>query len=139
VGKERGRRETLALIRLHIVGEGPTEERFVKEVLGVHLGAHDIFADAHAVTTGRRYGRLFRGGLLNYEHLARDLTLWMKEDQNPESWFTTMIDLYHLPTNFPDRSMLPPELSARGRVVRLEAALKKDIAERLGICLLPTG
>jgi hypothetical protein len=31
-------------IRLHIIGEGQTEQRFVKEVLAEHLGAYNIVA-----------------------------------------------------------------------------------------------
>jgi hypothetical protein len=75
VGEEGCWRETLALIRLHFVVEGQTEEAFVNSVLGPELGACNVFADARRIETGRRHGRLFRGGLVKYEHLARDLTL----------------------------------------------------------------
>jgi hypothetical protein len=60
-----------------------------------------IFVDAHRITTGRRRGRVNRGGHRACEHLVRDLELWMKQDQGPESWFTTMVDLYLLPPDFP--------------------------------------
>ena len=50
-----------ALIRLHVLVEGQTEESFVNEVLAAELAARDIFADAHRNTTGRRHGRLYRG------------------------------------------------------------------------------
>jgi Domain of unknown function (DUF4276) len=131
VGEERGGREAFALIRLHVLAEGQTEESFVNEVLAPELGAHDIFADAHRITTGRRHGRLFRGGLTDYEHLARDLILWMKQDQHQESWFTTMIDLYRLPINFPGRGSVPLTVAAHDRVARLEAELSKDMIARL--------
>jgi hypothetical protein len=55
----------------------------------------------------------------------------MKQDQNRDSWFTTMIDLYHLPTNFPGRATLAPNLSPGDRAACLEAELGKDVAERL--------
>jgi Domain of unknown function (DUF4276) len=132
VGEKRGGREAFALIRLHVLAEGQTEESFVNEVLAPELGAHAVFADAHRITTGRRHGRLFRGGLTNYEHLARDLTLWMKQDQNEDSWFTTMIDLYRLPMNFPGRSSLPLTIAVHDKVTRLEAELSKDVIARLG-------
>ncbi len=132
MGKKRGGREAFALIRLHVLAEGQTEESFVNEVLAPELGAHDIFADARRITTGRRHGRLFRGGLTNYEHLAWDLILWMKQDQNEDSWFTTMIDLYRLPTNFPGRGAVPLTAVARDRVARLEAELSNDVVARLG-------
>ena len=76
--------EALALIRLHFVVEGQTEEAFVNTVLAPELGGCNVFADARRIETGRRHGRLFRGGLVTYQHLARDLTLWMKQDQNAE-------------------------------------------------------
>jgi hypothetical protein len=131
VGEEHLRREALTLIRLHIVAEGQTEEGFVNDILAPELGAHSIFASAHCITTGRRHGRLFRGGLMDYDHLARDLTLWMKQDQNEDSWFTTMIDFYALPINFPGRVNMPPNLTAPERVLHLEEELRLDIIQRL--------
>ncbi len=75
MGKECLRRETVSLIRLHILVEGQTEETFVNEVLAPELSAVDVFPDAHRITTGRRHGRLDRGGFVKYDHLARDLVL----------------------------------------------------------------
>jgi hypothetical protein len=131
VGEERGRREALTLIRIHVLAEGQTEEGFVNEILAPALAAHDIVVDVHCITTGRHRGTVFRGGLVNYEHLARDLTLWMKGDQNEDSWFTTMFDFYGLPSNFPGLGTLPPTLDAPDRVAVLEAGLYKDITSRL--------
>ncbi len=127
MGKERDRWEAVTLVRLHAVVEGQTEETFMRDVLAPVLGEHSVFADVHRVTTGRRGPRTYRGGLLNYSHLRRDLILWMKEDQQPESWFTTMIDLYGLPPDFPgyeeSRSISDPFR----RVEFLENKLKLDL------------
>jgi hypothetical protein len=131
VGEECGRREALALIRLHVVAEGQTEEGLVNEILAPALAAHNIFADVRRITTGRHRGTVFRGGLVKYEHLARDLTLWMKQDQNQDSWFTTMFDFYGLPSNFPGLRALRPALGAPDRVAALEAGLHQDIKTRL--------
>jgi hypothetical protein len=131
VGKERGRGETLTLIRLHIVVEGQTEEGFANEILGRSLAAQNVFVDAHLVTTKRHRGTVFRGGLVNYDHLARDRMLWMKQDQNEDSWFTTMIDFHVLPGNFPGLQNLHAALGPLGRVAALEAALHADILKRL--------
>ena len=70
--------EAFVLIRLHILAEGQTEESLVKTVLAPALGAYNVFADVHSITTSRRRGQIFRGGLKNYENLARDLIPWMK-------------------------------------------------------------
>jgi hypothetical protein len=132
VGEERGRREAFTLIRLHVLAEGQTEEGFVNEILAPELAANGIVADVHRITTGRHRGTTFRGGLVNYEHLARDLTLWMKGDQNEDSWFTTMFDFYALPNNFPGLGTLHPALGSPDRVAALEADFRQDIVTRLG-------
>jgi len=95
------------LIRLHALVEGQTEEAFVNEVLAPELAPRSIFVDAHCITTGRRRGWVNRGGHVAYEHLVRDLELWMKQDQGQESWFTTMVDLYRLPPDFPGYTTFP--------------------------------
>ena len=88
-------------MRLHFVVEGQTEETFVRDLLGPELGTKGIFCDAHRITTGRRGAKVYRGGLLQFCHLRKDLELWMKQDPGPDSWFTTMVDLYRLPSDFP--------------------------------------
>jgi len=132
VGEECRWRETLALIRLHFVVEGQTEEAFVNTVLAPELGTCNVFADARCIETGRRHGRLFRGGLVKYEHLARDLVLWMKQDQNADSWFTTLIDLYSLPQDFPGHAALSAISNPFDRVAHLEHEFGLDISNRLG-------
>jgi hypothetical protein len=131
MGEERDRWEAIALIRLHILAEGQTEESFVNEILAPALAAQDVFANVHRIKTGRHRGTVFRGGLVKYEHLARDLTLWMKEDQNEDSWFTAMVDFYGLPGDFPGLGGLVPTHGASDGVTGLEAALKGDIVTRL--------
>ena len=125
-------REALPLIRLHFVVEGQTEEAFVNNVLAPELGTRNVFANSRRIETGRRHGRLFRGGLVRYEHLARDLTLWMKQDQNADSWFTTMVDLYALPDDFPSRAALSAISDPFDRAARLEQGFGQDISSRLG-------
>jgi hypothetical protein len=132
LGKKCCRRETFALIRLHLLAEGQTEEGLTNSILAPEFGVQNIFVDTHRVTTGRRHGRNFRGGLVSYEHLARDLTLWMKQDQNEDSWFTTLIDFYGLPDNFPGYEMAKKSRSAIDAVAVLEDEFGKDIVKRLG-------
>ena len=131
MGKECRWREAVPLIRLHILVEGQTEEDFVNGILAPDLGNYGVFADAHRITTGRRHGQIFRGGLTNYDHLARDLVLWMKQDGNKESWFTTMVDFYALPDNFPGRKTIPTTANAFEKVAHLENEFREDIAKRM--------
>ena len=101
MGEECNRREAFIALRMHFVVEGQTEEAFVRDLLAAEMGSKRIYCDAHRITTGRRGGKVYRGGMLSYAHLRRDLELWMKQDNNYDCWFTTMVDLYRLPSDFP--------------------------------------
>ena len=118
--------------RLHITAEGQTEERYVNGVLVPHLGnIHQVVADVRAVKTGRKRGRDYRGGLLVYEVAKRDIRDWMKEEvKNRDAWFTTMFDLYALPSDFPGQAEARLESNPYEKVRILEDALKQDISHR---------
>ncbi len=89
------------MIRLHMIVQGQTEEAFVNQVLVNHFGYFNVIVDVRAVETSRRHGRIYRGGLLDYQRAKRDLVRWMREDQNNDAFFSTMFDLYALPDDFP--------------------------------------
>lgn len=118
------------MTRLLIVAEGWTEVRFAAQVLRDHLAARQVFASCRCVETGRRTGRVHRGGVLTYRQVRGDLIRWMKEDQNPDAWFTTMIDLYGLPADFPGRDQADRQQDARQRVRMLQDAFAKDMDHR---------
>jgi hypothetical protein len=113
-------------IRLHIIGEGQTEQRFVKEVLAEHLGAYNIVVDARAVQTSK--GR--RGGLPNYIKAKNDIWNWLREDRDPNARFTTMFDLYRLPSSFPGYDDAKNERDPYRRTAILENALQEDISDQ---------
>lgn len=115
------------MIRLHMVVEGQTEETFVREVLAPELWPLNIFADARRVETGRRGATIFRGGGWHYAKWRKDLTLWMKEDQQPEVWFTSMVDLYKLPTDFPGYEVCSAITDPHLRVQCLEQHFRDDL------------
>ncbi len=110
------------MIRLHLVVEGQTEETFVRDVLAPELGQHSIAADVHRITTGRRRDRSFRGGFVKFDHLQNDLALWMKQDRHADAWFSTMVDLYRMPSDFPgwERSRTIPDPLERVRLLESE-------------------
>lgn len=129
MGEKRLGRETVALIRLHVIVEGQTEEGFVNEILAPELGAFDIFTDTHSITTGRRRGHLYRGGWDSYGKLRRDLIRWMKQDRKPDARFTTMVDLYGIPADFPGYAACRQFQGSRKRVECLEAQFARDIGD----------
>jgi hypothetical protein len=112
------------LIRLHLVVEGQTEETFVRDILVPEFAPHGILADVHRITTSKRG----RGGFLRYQHLRRDLTLWMKQDHHPDSWFSTMVDLYRLPGEFPGLEECRRFRDPIERACYLEKCLGSDLA-----------
>lgn len=115
------------MIRLHFIVEGHAEEGFVKRVLVQEFASHNIFIDVRRVLTGRKGNIKFRGGLTNYEKLRNDILLWMKEDTHSESRFTSMIDYYGLPTNFPGLSDCLSLATAFDKVKCLETNFANDI------------
>jgi hypothetical protein len=114
--------------RLHITGEGQTEERYVNRALVPHLGnEHQVIADVRAVKTGRKRGRDYRGGLLEYEKARQDILDWMKQEgKNKDAWFTTMFDLYALPSEFPGREDASRQADPYEKVRTIESALQRE-------------
>ena len=112
-------------IRLYVIAEGQTEQRFVEKILADHLGHYQISATASAVTTSRGY----KGGLLSYGKAKSDILRWLKEDQHIDVRFTTMFDLYRLPADFPGYYQAT-QSDPYTRVEALEHALAKDINDQ---------
>lgn len=115
-------------IRLNVTAEGQTEERFVKHTLSEYLAEFNISTSVRCVLTSRDKKKEYRGGLSNYEKAKRDILQWLKEDSNADARFTTMFDLYALPTNFPkfeEAKKCPPY----ERVQLLEEAFRDDIGD----------
>lgn len=119
------------MIRLHITAEGQTEKAFVDRVLAPHLTQFGVYVDARCVLTSKdkRAFKEYRGGLISYQRAKIDIETWMKEDANPECWFSTMFDLYALPEDFPDFDKAK-KLVPYDRIARLEQAFSKDMKKR---------
>jgi len=113
-------------IRINIVTEGPTEETFVNMVLIDHLQMFKIFdVRAHSITTGYSNGRPHRGGFLKYDHLKKDVIRWLQQDT--KAYVTTMVDLYALPWDFPNREQFIHNPNPYKKVESAEEELAKDI------------
>jgi len=106
------------MIRINIVTEGRTEEKFVTNVLSPYLADKEIFL------TPRNIGR---GN--SYDKIKFNVIQWLKEDQT--AWVTTMFDLYGQNDSFPgyleNKNKNPYE-----KIIAIESAFKADIdAENL--------
>lgn len=118
------------MMRLNIIVEGQTEETFVNKILGPHLGVVDVFASARCVETGRKRGRIFRGGMISYVKAKKDIELWMKEDKGGDVRFTTMFDFYRLPNDFPGFDEAKQKPDPYKKIEVLEENLRLDIASQ---------
>ena len=70
-----------------------------------------------------------------YQKAKRDLERWMKEDTNPDSFFTTMFDLYALPKDFPKFEGANIQSDPYQKVVTLENAFAEDLVQEFRINL----
>lgn len=121
----------MSAIHLLVTTEGKTEGEFVRRVLAPHLARFAVFARYRSVLTGRERsaGREHRGGMSKYEKARSDIRTWMKEENHPHCRFTTMFDLYGLPTDFPGFAAARGIADPRQKVAALEKALEDDIAD----------
>lgn len=115
-------------VRLNFVVEGQTEEAFVNEVLKPHLASRSIWAHVRCVQTSRRRNIKRRGGLARYAQAQEDLLRWMREQRGTDVRFTTMFDLFRLPSDFPGHDLATqPTPSARANA--LQQAMFEDLGD----------
>jgi len=117
----------MSFIRLHVLAEGQTEEGFVKQVLCPYLGTAPISTDVQLAGPGIGKRKIHRGGVLDYASVKWDLLRWMQHDHNVNARFTTMFDLYALPSDFPGFAAAARQSNPYDRVHALEQALADDI------------
>lgn len=114
--------------RLHITAEGQTEESFVNDTLKPHLASYGVYADVRRVLTGRKHGKLYRGGMTNYAKAKNDIVRWLKEERgNGDVAFSTMFDLYALPEDFPGFAEAKRLNNPYQKVAAIEEAFARDI------------
>ena len=114
-------------IRLNITAEGQTEEIFVKQTLSNYLGTFNISTDVRCVLTSKDKRKHYRGGLISYDKVKKDILAWIKEDNNSDARFTSMFDLYALPIDFPGFEDSKKIIDPYEKVTFLESELAKDI------------
>lgn len=118
----------MSWVRLYLTVEGQTERKFAEAVLQPHLVSFQVDLRTRVVVTQRKLGN--RGGIFNFAKIRDDLTRLMRQDKQPEAHFTTMIDLYALPSDFPGWTKARNQNTAQQRVATLEAALQEEMGDR---------
>ncbi|HSK40145.1 MAG TPA: DUF4276 family protein [Arenibaculum sp.] len=116
------------MIRLHALVEGQTEEAFFNRLLVPHLWSCGIQADVQLINprTGST-SRRTKGGWNSYQVIRRHLSRWMGEDHGNNVWFTTMVDLYAIPRDFPKHDEAIGMADPFRRVDFLEQAWRDDV------------
>ncbi len=90
------------MARLYLFAEGPTEQTFADTVLKPHLANCGVYMQGPIlITHARKKGRVHRGGGRNFTAMQNDIKRFLKQESGNEVFFTTMIDLYALHSNFP--------------------------------------
>lgn len=119
------------MARLYLFAEGQTEQTFADNVLRPHLANHGVFMQgAILIAHAKKRGQVHRGGGRNYEPMRNDIQRFTKRDANTDAFFTTMIDLYAIPANFPgleeaEKLRNVPEK----RVRHLEECFGRDVGD----------
>ena len=116
-------------IRFSVTVEGQTEETFVRRVLAPYLGLLSVGAYVRCVTTRRKKGIKYRGGMIPYPRVKKEMERWMKEDRGDDARFSTMFDLYQLPTDFPGYEEASRSGDPYEKVKLLEGSLAKDMGD----------
>ena len=90
------------MARLYLFAEGSTEQTFANTVLKPHLANFDVYMHKPVlIAHARKKGRIHRGGGRNFTAMQNDINRFLKQESGNDVFFTTMVDLYALYTNFP--------------------------------------
>jgi hypothetical protein len=114
-------------MRLNLTVEGETEQNFAMNVLAPYLtscGVH--ICKPRCTSLGKKKGVTHRGGLDTYQAFKNDIDRWIKQDRGADVRFSTMIDLYALPSSFPRFEESKNISDVKQRILFLENALKLD-------------
>ena len=114
--------------RLHFLVEGPTEKEFVEALFQGHFARREMVCDARLLTTSRDWncGRFYKGGLASYGKLRYEIVESIKSDHGDDSFFTTFLDVYGLPNDFPGVTEVT-STNHREVVSGIESAFLNDI------------
>lgn len=120
------------MARLYLIAEGQTEQTFADTLIKPHLAQRQVYMNKPVlVAHAKKRGRVHRGGGRSYIPMKNDIIRFLKQDQDPDAYFTTMIDLYALYADFPglaDAQLMPA--NPFERIKFLEKKFADDIGDR---------
>jgi len=112
------------MITVVVVGEGQTEETFVRDVLAPAFAVESVFLESRLVRTSTAG----RGGALSYSRVLRHLRNTLRQRQ--DTYVTTFFDLYGLDNAFPgfleSAALADPLVRAAAIETRLNEAVVQE-------------
>lgn len=116
------------MLKVFILVEGQTEEKFVKKLLAPHLQQFGIYLVVILLTTKRvNNGANFKGGIISYAKIKQNLQTLFHDSSAVA--VTTLFDYYGLPNDFPGLKSTP-QLDCYKKVEYVEAAFNADLKEK---------
>ncbi len=117
--------------RLYLFAEGQTEQTFADIVLKPHLANFEVYLIGPVlIAHARKKGKIHRGGGNKYEPMKNDIRRFLSQEKGRDVYFTTMIDLYAISTEFPGLSEAKKlNHMPTKKVEALEQAFAADIAD----------
>ena len=90
------------MARLYIFAEGATEQTYGDNVLKNHLATFGVYVVGPVlIAHAKRKGRVHRGGGRKYQPMRNDIMRFITQEKAVDTFFTTMIDLYGIHSDFP--------------------------------------
>jgi len=116
---------------VYILCEGPTEERFITDVLKPLFKEKQVYLTPIVIMTKQTASKKYKGGISNYEKIKEQLRILCR---NKNALITTMIDYYGLPKDTPGMEYKGRDLY--DRVQHIEQSIANDIGADNLICYL---
>jgi len=111
--------------RVLMLVEGPTEDRFVKDILRPHLEGKGVTPIPTILTTKKvKSGPDFKGGVRSFQQVEGDLRSLLRDSD--AALITTMFDYYGFPKDFHGWGDVKSQ-EPRQRVAELEASVNQHV------------
>lgn len=114
------------MVRVIVIGEGQTEEKFIKDVVKPALCNRQIFIDAVNLETSDGH----RGGAVTIKRLIKYAVNFLRGDR--QLVLSTFLDLYALDKDFPAFAQASKLSDVYQRVACLEHALHTFVVQETG-------
>lgn len=112
------------MVRIAILVEGQTEEKFVNEVLCPYFGYTDFAITPVIVSTKvTKNGTKYKGGLPKYNEIKKQVQNLLHN----HDYVTTMFDYYGLPQNFAGKEESNSKNNLYDKIATIEESFYEDI------------